>query len=70
MLADVSYCISVVKKKASMHARYGPLSHGSHVESQENRKLWFYTASLDLNSRLAEAWRAKTQLIFPRDSAE
>ena len=30
----------------------GPLSLGGHVESHENKKLWFCTASLALNSRL------------------
>ena len=45
-----------------------PLSHGGHVESQENKKLCFCTASLALNSRLAEACRAKTKLFFSRDS--
>ena len=42
-----------------------PLSHGGHVESQENKKLCFCTASLALNSRLAEACRAKTKLFVP-----
>ena len=42
-----------------------PLSHGGHVESQENKKLCFCTASLALNSRLAEGCRAKTKLFIP-----
>ena len=29
-----------------------PLSHGGHFESQENKKLCFYTASLALDERL------------------
>ena len=50
---------------------YQPLwtsSHGGHVESQENKKVCFCTVSLALNSRLAEACRAKTKLFIPRDS--
>ena len=35
-----------------------------HVESQENKKLCFCMASLALNSRLAEACRAKTKLFI------
>ena len=48
-----------------------PLSHGGHVESQANKKLCFSKAILALNSRLAEACRAKTKLLklfIPRDS--
>ena len=45
-----------------------PLSLGGHVESQENKKLCFCTASLALNSRLGEACRAKTKLVFSSDS--
>ena len=46
-----------------------PLSHGGHVESHESKKFCFCTASLALNSRLAEACRAKTKFVlFPRDS--
>ena len=37
-----------------------PLSLGGHAESQENKKLCLYSGSLALNSRLAEACRAKT----------
>ena len=40
------------------------LSHGGRVESQDNKKLCFCTASLSLNSRLAEACRAKTKLFI------
>ena len=36
-----------------------PFSLGDHVESQENKKLCFCTASLTLNSRLREASRAE-----------
>ena len=43
---------------------YRPLSHGGHIESQENKKLCFCTASLALNSRLGEAYRAKTKLFI------
>ena len=48
-----------------------PLSHGGHVESQENKKLCFCTASLAVNSRLAEVCRAKAfySFLFPQDSA-
>ena len=46
---------------------YRPLSRGGQVESQGNKKLCFCTASIALNLRLAEAWRAKTKLfISPR----
>ena len=45
-----------------------PLSLGGHAESQENKRLCLYSASLALNSRLAEACRAKTQLLFTRYS--
>ena len=38
---------------------YIPLSHGGH-----NKKLCFCTASLALNSRLGEAYRAKTKLFI------
>ena len=41
-----------------------PLSLGGHVESQGNKKLSFFTASLTLNSRLTEASRAKTKLFI------
>ena len=40
------------------------MSNGGHVESQENKKLCFCTASLALNSRLGEACRAKTKLFI------
>ena len=33
--------------------RYRPLSHGGHFESQENKKLCFFTSSLALDERLA-----------------
>ena len=39
-----------------------------HSESQENKKLCCCTANLSLNSRLAEACRAKTKLFIPQDS--
>ena len=42
-----------------------PLSHGGHVEPQENKKLCFCTASLALNSGLAEACLSKTKLFIP-----
>ena len=42
----------------------GPLPLGGHVESQENKKLCFCTASLALNSRVGEASRAKTKLFI------
>ena len=41
------------------------LSLGGHVDSQENKKLCFCTASLALNTRLVEACRAKTKLFIP-----
>ena len=41
-----------------------PFSLGGHVESQENKKLCFCTASLALNSRLSEATRAKTKIFI------
>ena len=41
-----------------------PFSLGSHVESQENKKLCFCTASLALNSGVGEANRAKTKLFI------
>ena len=44
------------------------LSHGGHVESQENKKLCSYTASLALNSRLGEACRPTTKLLLSWDS--
>ena len=43
---------------------YRPLLPGSHVESQENKKLCFCTASLALNSCLGEACHAKTKLFI------
>ena len=43
---------------------YRPLSLGGHVESQDNKKLCFCTVSLALNSRLGEAYRAKTKLFI------
>ena len=42
-----------------------PLSLGSHVESQENKKLGFLHASLTLNLRLGEACCTKTKLFIP-----
>ena len=39
-------------------------AHGGHVESEENKKLCFCTASLALISYLAEACRAKTKLFI------
>ena len=46
---------------------YRRLSHGGHVESEENKKLFFFfcTTNLALNSRLAEACRAKTKRFTP-----
>ena len=44
---------------------HGPLSLGVHVESLENKKLCFCTASLTLNSRLAKACHTKTKLFIP-----
>ena len=41
------------------------LSHGGHVESHENKRLCFCTASLAPNSRLAEACRAETKFFIP-----
>ena len=41
-----------------------PLSLGSHVESQENKKLCFCMASLALNSRLGEACHAKKKKFY------
>ena len=41
-----------------------PFSLGGHVESQENNKLCFFTASLALYSRVGEARRAKTKLFI------
>ena len=41
-----------------------PLSLGGHVESQENKKLCFCTASLALNLHLGEACCAKTKLFI------
>ena len=43
---------------------YRPLSLDGQVESQENKKLCFCTASLALNSRLGEACRAKTKFFI------
>ena len=43
-----------------------PISPGSHVESQENKKLCFYTASLTVNSHLGEACHAS--FLFSWDS--
>ena len=51
----------------NIFAEYRPLSLGGYVEFQEN-KSFFCTASLALNSRLGEACRAKTNLLFLRDS--
>ena len=42
-----------------------PLSRGGHVEYKKKKKLCFYTKSLVLNLRLAEAYRAKTKLFMP-----
>ena len=42
-----------------------PLLLGGHVESLETKKICFCTVSLALNSRLAEACRAKTKLFIP-----
>ena len=47
-----------------------PLSIGGHVESQENKKLCFCTASLALNSRLAEACRAKTKAFYSSETQD
>ena len=41
-----------------------PFSLGGHVESQEDKKLCFCTASLALNSHVGEASRAKTKLFI------
>ena len=41
-----------------------PLSLGSHVESQENKKLCFCMARLALNSRLGKASCAKTKFFI------
>ena len=49
----------------SVNAYHTPLSQGGHSESPENKKLCFCTASLALNSRLAESCRAKTKLFIP-----
>ena len=41
------------------------LSHASHVESQENKKFCFCTASLALNLQLTEVYHVKTKLFIP-----
>ena len=44
---------------------YIDLSHcGGHVESQDNKQLCFYMASLALNSLQCQANRAKTKLFI------
>ena len=57
---DILIAVAVVVAKVL----YRPFSLGGHVESQENKKLCFCTASLTLNSRLGEANRAKTKLFI------
>ena len=47
-----------------------PLSMGGHVESKENKKLCFCTASLALNSLLAEAFRAKTKAFYSSETQD
>ena len=42
-----------------------PLSHGGHVDSKDNKKLCFCTASLALNSCLGEVCHAKIKLFIP-----
>ena len=41
-----------------------PFSLGGHVDSQENNKLCFCTASVALNLHVGEANRAKTKLFI------
>ena len=54
---------------ADSHSFNRTLSLGGHVESQENKKLCFCTASLVLNSRLANSCAVRKQsFLFPRDS--
>ena len=60
-LSSTKNVLSPMKRKICC---YRPLSRGGHVESQENKKLCFCTARLALNSRLAEACRAKTKLFI------
>lgn len=45
--------------------QYRPSSLGGHVESVENKKPWFCTASLALKACLGEAYLAKTELFIP-----
>ena len=51
-------------KRRPINSFNRPLSLGGHVESQENKKLCFRTASLALISRLGEACRAKRKLFI------
>ena len=51
-LGIVQVCKSESSFAANLNRSNRPLSHGGHVESQENKKLCFCTASLALNLRL------------------
>ena len=51
-----------VKKTLTLLNR--PLSLGGHVESQENKKLFFCMVSLALNWRLGEACREKSKFFI------
>ena len=64
---DLVSFAAVIREESCEGDYNRPLSLGGHVESQENKKLYFCTASLALNSRLAEACPRKTKLfIRPR----
>ena len=45
-----------------------PLLLGGHVESQKNKKLYFCTANLALNSRLGEACRTKAKPFYSSET--
>ena len=52
-------------KRRPINSFSRPFPPGGHVESQQNKKLCCCTASLEMNSRLGEACRAKTKLFIP-----